>query len=198
MSRVARHLSVAAYVLLVAIGPGLAHSQAQPDATYPVSPSQLAVTYQRVLEDYSVVNANGTTSRVELNGATAEYAYRHYYPFQLVGRASYALGQPPVNQHLTSFTAGLGYTRLIHHLYRPFTEFTAGTAHTSSPAHQYLYNSGNTGLGMALSGGLDIDVSRSFGVRAIEAQEKHLPFGINHLGSVYWSIGAGAYLRFGK
>ncbi len=79
---------------------------------YDFSPSQLTGLYQRTLDDYSVQNSNGSITRVELNGGVGEYAYRRFYPFEMVGRISYGLGQP-LGQHLMTFTAGGGYTRRI-------------------------------------------------------------------------------------
>ncbi len=172
-------------------------AQARQELKYDFSPSQFTGLYQRTLDDYSVQNSNGSTTRVELNGGVGEYAYRRFYPFEIVGRASYGLGQP-LGQHLMSFTAGGGYTRQIRRRYYPFGCVTAGFAHTSSTSGQYLYGSGSSGFAFNMAGGLDIDVKRHYGVRAIEFENQYLPFGVNHHGSVYWSFGAGAYYRFGK
>lgn len=185
------------FLLMLILGVVSVHSQARQEVAYDFSPSQITGMYQRTLEDYSVQNADKSTSRVELNGGVGEYAYRRYYPFEVVGRVSFDLGQP-LGQHLMSLTAGAGYTRQVYRRYYPFGQLTAGIAHTSSTTLQYLRNSGSTGFALNFAGGLDIDVTRRFGVRAIEFQNQYLPFGVNHLGSVYWSFGTGAYYRFGK
>jgi hypothetical protein len=174
-----------------------ASAQARQELKYDFSPSQLTGLYQRTLDDYSVQNSNGSITRVELNGGVGEYAYRRFYPFEMVGRISYGLGQP-LGQHLMTFTAGGGYTRRICYRYYPFGRVTAGFAHTSSTGHQYLHASGSSGVAFNTAGGLDIDVKRHYGVRAIEFENQYLPFGVNNHESVYWGFGAGVYYRFGK
>lgn len=187
----------AAACALLFLGTGVAHSQVQPEVKYEYSPSQISVLFQRTLDDYSVQNFSGVVSRVELNGGTVEYANRHFYPFEIIGRASYAAGQP-LGQKLMSFTAGAGYTREFFHRYAPFGTITAGMAHTNSDQSQYLSISGSSGFALNLDAGLDVNLTRRFGVRAVELQNQYLPFGVKGLGSVYWSFGAGAYYRFGR
>ncbi len=185
-------------VLVIALGAGISHGQARQEIGYDFSQNQFTGVFQRTLTDYSLLNENNTSaSRIELNGGTAEYSWRRFYPFEVIGRASYSTGNP-LSQKLMSFTAGAGYTRQIHRRYYPFARITAGMAHTSSPQYQYLQK-GINGFALNLDGGLDIDIKRQrWGVRAIELQNQYLPFGVNNLGSVYWSFGAGAYIRFGK
>jgi hypothetical protein len=187
----------AAACALIFLGTDFAHSQVQPEVKYEYSPSQITVLFQHTLDDYNVENFAGMVSRVELNGGTVEYANRHFYPFEIIGRASYATGQP-LGQKLMSFTGGAGYTREFRWRYAPFGTITAGMAHTSSNQSQYLFTSGNSGFALNLDAGLDVNLTRRWGVRAIEIQNQYLPFGVKGLGSVYWSLGAGAYYRFGK
>jgi hypothetical protein len=61
---------------------------------------------------------------------------------------------------------------------------------------QYLYSASRNGFDLNVYGGLDVSVNRSWGVRAIEVQNQYLPYGVQGQGSVYWSIGAGAFFRF--
>jgi hypothetical protein len=189
-------LKAAFLSIVLSLGIGVAHSQARQEVKYDYAPSQLTFVYQHTLDDYRFLELNGSEPRVVLNGATGEFAWRHYYPFEVVGRFTYAKGQP-LGQALTSYTAGIGYTRRFYRRYDPFARFTAGFAHTSSTDYQYLYSPGNSGIALDLSGGLDVEVTHRFGVRAIEFENQYLPFGVSHQGSVYWSFGAGAYFRFG-
>lgn len=175
----------------------IAHSQARREVTYDYSQNQFTALYQHTIEDYSLQHGNGASSRVQLNGAAAEYSWRRYYPFEIVGRATYSFEQE-LGQKLISFTAGVGYTRQIHRRYFPFVRITGGVAHTSSQKDQYLYGSGASGFAMNLAGGLDINITNHLGIRAAEFQNQYLPFGLNDLGSVYWTFGTGAYFRFGK
>jgi hypothetical protein len=183
--------------LFLMFGAHWANSQARQEVKSEFSRSQVTALYQRTLDDYSLLNPDGSTTRVQLNGVVGEYSYRHYYPFEIIGRVSYGQGQL-LNQHLTSFTAGAGYTRQFYRRYFPFGRITAGMARTSSTQDQYLFHSANTGLDIALAGGLDIDLTRKYGLRVGEFQNQYLPFGVHNLGSVYWSFGAGAYYHFGK
>lgn len=172
------------------------HAQAAPAAYQDKlgSASQVSLVYQRTLEDYQVVELNGTEARVELNGAAGEYAWRRFFPIEIVGRVSYAKGQP-LGQSLITATGGVGYARHFFR-YSPFVRFTAGLARTSSSDLQYG-STGSTGFCTNLDGGIDVRLTHRWGVRAIELQNQYLPFGMNHLGSVYWSLGAGVTYRLG-
>lgn len=176
----------------------IAQSQSRQEVSYDFSQNQFTALYQRTSEDYSLQNANGSFTRVVLNGIAAEYSWRHYYPLEIIGRASYSLGYP-LGQKLITVTAGAGYTRQIHRRYFPFARITGGMAHTSSSDQQYLQPR-MTGFALNLDGGLDINIGdrRGWGIRAVEIQNQYLPFGVHNLGSIYWSFGAGAYIRFGK
>lgn len=184
--------------VIFCVGSNIAQSQARQEVSYDFSPNQFTVLYHRTFDDYIVQNANGSSSRVELNGVAAEYSWRHFYPLEVIGQASYSLGQP-LGQKLMTFTVGAGYTRQIYRHYFPFARLTAGMGHTSSSDYQYLQSS-ETGMALNLDGGLDINIGdrNRWGVRALEIQNQYLPFGVNNRGSVYWSLGAGAYIRFGK
>lgn len=186
---------VAACFLLA--GVNLASAQARREVAYNYSPDQLTILYQRTLDDYSLLEPNGAQSRVTLNGATVEYAWTRFYPLEIVGRASYATGQP-LGQHLMSFTGGAGYTHQVFSRYFPFARATAGIAHTSSSDQQYLYNPGKSGFAIDVAGGLDINLTERWGIRVIEVQNQYLPFGIGNEGSVYWSLGSGVTYHFGK
>lgn len=181
--------------VLFSLAGGMAHAQARREVTYTYTPSQLTVEYQRTMDDYQLLEPNGGRPRVTLNGVTAEFSYRHFYPWEIVGRVSYSKGNL-LGQKLMSYTAGVGYTRRFFHRFDPFARVTFGMAHTSSTDNQYLYTSSKSGFAVDASGGLDVDLTPTFGIRAIEVQDQYLPFGVDNLGSVYWSYGAGAFIRF--
>jgi hypothetical protein len=195
---ISRSFEILLVGLIFCVGASIAQSQSRQEVSYDFSQNQFTALYQRTSDDYSLQNANGSSTRVELNGVAAEYSWRHYYPFEIIGRVSYSLGQP-LGQKLMTFTSGAGYTRQIHRRYFPFARITGGMAHTSSSDQQYLQPS-MTGFALNLDGGLDINIGDQsrWGVRAVEFQNQYLPFGVHNLGSVYWSFGAGAYIRFGK
>lgn len=182
-------------VVLLSFAGGIARAQARREVTYTYTPSQLTFEYQRTLDDYQLLEPNGSRPRVTLNGVTGEFSYRRFYPWEIVGRVSYAKGDP-VGQTLASYTAGVGYTRRFFRRFDPFARVTLGVAHTSSTDNQYLYTSSKSGFVVDASGGLDVELTPTFGIRAIEVQNQYLPFGVDHLGSVYWSYGAGAFIRF--
>lgn len=182
---------------LLMAGARQVQAQARQEVTYDDSQNQFTALFQRTLEDYNLHNPDGSASRIEMNGVVAEYSWRRYYPVEVVARASYSLGSP-LGQSLMSFTAGAGYTRQIYRRYFPFVRVTAGVAHTSSKSYQYLYDHGSSGFAMNVAGGLDVNLTRRWGVRAIDFQNQYLPFGVRGRGSVYWSFGTGAYIRFGN
>ena len=172
-----------------------AKAQARQEVTYNIVPPQLTITYQHIDEDYQFLESDGSLKRVMLNGIAIEYAYRRFYPVEIISRASYSAGNP-LSQKLSTASAGVGYSREFAHRYDPFVRVTAGIARTSSNDMQYLYSSSRNGFDLNVYGGLDVSVKRRWGVRAIEVQNQYLPYGVQGQGSVYWSIGAGAFFRF--
>jgi hypothetical protein len=174
---------------------GSARAQARQEVKYNMVPPQLTVSYQHIDEDYQFLEHDGSLKRVVLNGVAGEYAYRRFYPVEIIARASYAAGNP-LSQKLTAVSAGAGYSREFAHHYDPFVRVTAGIARTSSGDMQYLYSASRNGFDLNVYGGLDILVKPRWGVRAIEVQNQYLPYGVQGQGSVYWSIGAGAFFRF--
>jgi hypothetical protein len=172
-----------------------AKAQARQEVQYNIVPPQLTITYQHIDEDYQFLERDGSLKRVVLNGIAAEYANRRFYPLEIISRVSYAAGNP-LSQKLSAVSGGVGYSREFAHRYDPFVRVTAGIARTSSGDMQYLYSSSRNGFDLNVYGGLDVSVKRRWGVRAIEVQNQYLPYGVQGQGSVYWSIGAGAYFRF--
>jgi hypothetical protein len=172
-----------------------AKAQARQEVQYNIVPPQLTITYQHIDEDYQFLEHDGSLKRVVLNGIAAEYAYRGFYPLEVISRVSYTAGNP-LSQKLTTISAGAGYSREFAHRYSPFARVTAGIARTSSGDMQYLYSSSRSGFDLNVCGGLDVLVKPRWGVRAIEVQNQYLPYGVQGQGSVYWSIGAGAFFRF--
>jgi hypothetical protein len=172
-----------------------AKAQARQEVQYNIVPPQLTITYQHIDEDYQFLERDGSLKRVVLNGIAAEYANRRFYPLEIISRVSYAAGNP-LSQKLSAVSGGVGYSREFAHRYDPFVRVTAGIARTSSGDMQYLYPSSRNGFDLNVYGGLDVLVKPRWGVRAIEVQNQYLPYGVQGQGSVYWSIGAGAFFRF--
>ena len=170
-------------------------AQARPEVKYNYVPPQVTVTYQHTDEDYLFREQSGRLDRVILSGVAVEYANRRFYPIELVTRGSYSTGNP-LGQSLLSLSSGVGYNRRFSGRYVPFVRATAGLVRTSSNDRQYLLAGSTNGVGFNVYGGLDVQVTHRWGVRAIEVQNQYLPFGVQGAGSVYWSIGTGAFLRF--
>jgi opacity protein-like surface antigen len=132
--------------------------------------------------------------RTKLNGAAVEYAYRRFYPWELVAAVQYSQGQP-LSQHLRTAEAGIGYCRGFKR-WIPFGRVQVGAARTESNQEMYLYSAARTGVSFGLSAGVDYRPTPRIGIRAAQIQNQYLPFG--SIGSVYWSFGAGINFRFKK
>ena len=177
--------------LVLFVGSAL-HAQARKELSYDWQPSQITGTYQWTVDDYSLRVSANQLQRTRLNGGAIEYALRHFYPWEIVGAAEYAQGQP-LSQHLVTVQGGLGYCRGFRQ-WIPFGRILLGMARTSSPQDMYLYPSAKTGFALGTSVGTDYQLSRHFGVRVIQIQNQYLPFGSR--GSVYWSVASGINYRF--
>lgn len=169
--------------------------QARPEVTYDYAPSQITVSFAHTLDDYQVENEAGKLDRVTLNGLSAEYSWRRFYPIEIAGEVSHAIGNP-LDQSLLTLNGGAGYTRSFLTRFYPFARVEAGYARTRSDADQYGYRSARGGFDFAVSGGLDISLGERWGVRAIDVQNQYLPFGVKGEGSVYWGFGSGMFYRF--
>jgi hypothetical protein len=164
-----------------------AHSQLQ----YDWVPDQVSATYQWTLDDYSLQTSASSVSRITLQGGTVEYAWRHYYPWEVVAVAQYSTGNP-LAQSMGTVALGAGYCRRFVR-WTPFGRVQAGIARTSSSQNMYLYSGPRTGFATVLSAGGDYQLSPHWGIRAIQVQNEYLPYGSR--GSVYWSAGAGVTYR---
>jgi hypothetical protein len=174
---------------------GASYAQGRQEVRYNYLPPQLTVTFQHTEDDYQLRLLDGSLEQVILNGTAVEYANRRFYPLELIGRASFSSGNP-LGQKLETFTAGAGYTRQFARRFDPFVRVATGFARTSSDDSQYLYKSSQTGFAVQVYGGLDIAMTRRWGIRAIDLENQYLPYGVQSEGSVYWSYGAGAFFRF--
>jgi hypothetical protein len=190
MSATVRSLS-----LIVALAfTGMAYAQTQREVLYDSLPSQASVQYQHTDNSYSFRNLDGSVVGTNLNGGSIEFANRHFYPWEIIGKVSYAKGAV-LAQNLQSYTAGVGYTRGFGRL-QPFIRLTAGIARTHSDDAQYLYQPptfGVTGIGGT---GLDLRLLNHWGVRAIEFDSQYVPYGSKS--SIYRSIGSGLFYSFGR
>jgi hypothetical protein len=168
-----------------------AQSLARAQLNYDWAPDQMSATYQWTLDDYSLQTMSGSLERTRLQGATAEYAWRHYYPWEVVGTVQYSGGQP-LGQRLLTVAGGAGYCRRYLR-WTPYARVEAAMTRTSSNDYQYLFNGPQWGFATVVSVGGDYQLSSHWGVRAVQVQNEYLPFGSR--GSVYWSVGAGITYR---
>ncbi len=171
--------------------PGSCLAQARKQLTYDWQPSQFSATYQWTLDDYSLRVSSTQLQKTRLNGAAGEYAFRSFYPWEIIGAIQYSQGQP-LAQHLMAAQAGLGYCRGYKH-WIPFGRVLAGMARTSSTKDMYLYPRARSGFALGMSVGSDYQLTPRFGIRVIQVQNQYLPFGSN--GSVYWSLSSGINFR---
>jgi len=185
-----RHLATITMIYLVASCALFAQVRKQMNDAR--TPDQLAATFLQTVDDYSLQVTSSTRQRARLSGAEVEYAFRHYYPWEVIGDVQYSEGQP-LAQKLFFAEAGAGYSRSFKH-WTPFGRVVGGIAGTSSGDLMYLYAAPKWGLASTVSVGIDYRRTPRWGIRGVQIQNEYLPYGSR--GSVYWSIGAGITYRF--
>lgn len=174
---------------------------------YSWMPNQITASWIYTRDDYSVADTPATaqpgssitnqqassipSQLITLSGFNLEYAYRKYYPWEVVGTFRRESGNP-LGQVLTTYAAGAGYIRQFGR-YAPFGHLLVGVSRTGSSNYQYLFASTQTGFTSILTGGVDVRLRPRWGARAF-VENQYLPFGSS--GSVYWSAGAGIFFRF--
>ena len=184
---------------------------AQRPATAPVRyswmPNQITSSWIYTRDDYGLVTQPGrippgTTltqqqaaaipwQHVTLSGFNLEYAYRRFYPWEILGSYRNESGNP-LGQKLVTYASGVGYVRQFGR-YAPFASLQIGASHTTSTGDQYLQSAPTTGLASIFTGGVDVRLLPRWGARGY-VENQYLPFGSS--GSVYWSAGAGIFFRF--
>lgn len=187
--------------------PGFA--QAAPSAYSDSVPDQVTAFYVRTITDYSF-NTGTQIERTSLSGGGAEYAYRRFYPFELLGTFRYSYGHV-LSQHLFIAAAGVGYSRYVagvldgriqhgggewYERWSPFISMQVGLARTSSSQSMYLYTKPMTGFASLLSAGVDYQLRRHIAIRPIFLEDEYLPFGVQGQHSTYWQFGAGVGYTF--
>lgn len=170
--------------------PVSACGQAKNQIVYEALPAQITLQYQYTDNNYYYRKLDGGLAQTNLNGVGAEVSSRWFYPFELLAKASYSKG-PIVGQKFASFTAGGGYTRIVGP-FQPFVRLTAGMGLTSSSDTQYLYLAPKFGLTELAGTGVDYGFHH-WGLRLVEVDVQHLPYGSN--ASMYTSVGAGLFYR---
>lgn len=197
---------LSAVMLLFAVFPALA--QVAPSAYSDTAPDQVTAFYVKTITDYSLEVGHKTT-RTSLNGIGIEYAYRHYYPFTIVGTVRYSHGAL-LSQNLLTAVAGVGYARYVAgvldgrlqdsgHWYErwiPFASFQCGFARTNSAKNMYLYTKPKAGFASLLSAGVDYQLRRHVAIRPIFFEDEYLPFAVQGQHSTYWQFGAGVGYTF--
>ncbi|MGB8481396.1 MAG: hypothetical protein WCE63_21525 [Acidobacteriaceae bacterium] len=185
---------------------GAQYSETAP-VRYSWMPNQITASWIYTRDDYGLVTPPGLIpsgasitqqqadavhwQRVTLSGFNLEYAYRKYYPWEILGSYRNEPGNP-LGQKLATYASGVGYVRQFGR-YAPFGSLQVGASHTSSTGDQYLLSSPTTGLASIFTGGVDVRLRPRWGARGY-VENQYLPFGPS--GSVYWSAGAGIFFRF--
>jgi outer membrane immunogenic protein len=193
------------FVLLLAIA-AASTSSAQTAPPAPEKPlrSELAI-------DYSYARSNeppGGCTCFNLNGFSATYAWPvkpgH---FALAGDITVvhtgSIGASADSLTLSTFTAGLRYLAPVHgSRLQPFGQVLAGLVHSSGTGVEGS-NPGSANAGAAfasnLGGGLDLNASRHFAIRLIEAD--YLLTTVDNSSNNHQNIlriSAGVVLRFGN
>jgi hypothetical protein len=174
---------------------------------YSWMPNQITASWVYTRDDYGLATQMGYAppggtitqqqaaavpwQRVTLSGYNLEYAYRKFYPWEVLGSYRNESGNP-FGQKLTTYASGVGYVRQFGR-YAPFGALLVGASRTSSTGEQYLQSAPSTGLASIFTGGFDVRLRPRWGVRGY-VENQYLPFGPS--GSVYWSAGAGIFFRF--
>jgi len=187
--------------------PACAQLPAVSPVRYSWMPNQITASWIYTRDDYGLVTQPGWVPpgatitqqqaaavpwrRVTLSGVNFEYAYRKYYPWEILGSYHNESGNP-LGQKLVTYVSGAGYVRQFGR-YAPFGSFQIGASRTTSTGDQYLQPSPTTGLATVLTGGIDVRLLLRWGARGY-IENQYLPFGSS--GSAYWSVGAGIFFRF--
>ena len=186
-----------------------ASAQVAPAAYSDTQPDQITLSYVRTQDDYAL-NTGTKLIDTRLIGLGLEYAYRGYYPIEILGSVRYSSGQP-LGQKIETAVAGIGYTRSLNgtlegrlqqmygHWYErvsPYITFQAGVARTRSNDLMYLYTKPKMGFTSILSAGLDMHPLRHVAIRPIYFEDQYLPFGVQGHTSTYWNFGAGIGYTF--
>lgn len=130
--------------------------------------------------DYSYLRSNappGGCGCFNLNGGSATFAWRFKESLALVGDASAthsgAITPTGYDLTLSTFTAGLRYrTRIGQSALHPYGQILAGLAHSSGSLVQGTspaLSNASAAFAGKVGGGVDLNASRRFALRLIEA-----------------------------
>jgi peptidoglycan-associated lipoprotein len=191
----------------LAIGASTVHAQdpaLRPDET--VRPSNTIPRFELSL-GYNHVSANSPPSGCkcfEMNGAyaSADYYIQNWLSItaEATGAHANAISALGQNLTLTTYMAGPKVSRSGHRLV-PYGEALFGAAHGSDSYFPTAtsYTTSATSFALSVGGGLEINLSKRFAIRAIDAQylRTEFPNGAgdkqNHL-----MFGAGIVVKFGS
>lgn len=155
---------------------------------------------------YNFIRANAPPADCgcfSMNGAFvgANYNLNRWFSLAAEGTAGHATKISSLGQNLT-LTTFMGGPRVswVHDRYIPFAQFMAGGAHGSG---SYFPSAGSstsssTGFALAAGGGLDLNLTERFAIRAVEADylRTTFPNGIN-TSQNQLQISGGVVLRLG-
>jgi hypothetical protein len=185
-------------VINLAVMLTLAAGFAWPQAVSPLQTSgldnQLYVGFEHTRLDYGLVNPDGTTTQLSMNGVNIQYAYRHRDHLLALGSARYGAGNP---LGVRSMAAGVGIGYVADwKRYEPFVQGTVGYSRLSSSSGDgiYLSTAPLYGFTTTVGGGLDVTLTDHFGVRPVYIENQFLPWGSRR--TVDWSVSSGLLYRF--
>jgi hypothetical protein len=156
--------------------------------------NQIYLGFEHTRLDYGLVNPDGTTTKLTMNGVNLQFACREWDHFFVLGSARYGAGNP-LGVHNAAAGAGIGYVADWRR-YEPFAQGTVGYSRLSStsPDGIYLSTAPLYGFTTTVGAGLDVNLTDRFGVRPVYVENQFSPFGAHR--TVDWSISSGLLVRF--
>jgi len=159
---------------------------------------QFYLGFLETLYNYSVRSGVSSPAfRLTSNGLNAEYELHQWDHFSLVNTLRYGSGGQ-LQQSLGTAAAGLRYG-LYYRQFEPFAQLLAGYSRLTSdhPAgNLFLGNGTNQSFTILAAAGLDVTLSKHWGIRPFYVESQYLP-SIGPGQSIYWSFGGGVLYRFG-
>lgn len=156
--------------------------------------NQVYVGYVYTKFDYEIEQLQGNPTVLTTSGVSIQYNNRSRNHLMLTGMVNYGTGTP-AGQTLTTVAFGGGLVLPVWRL-EPYGQVLLGAARLTSNDYLYLQSGASTGFTYLLQAGVDLTVTRRWGVRPIYVENQYLPFG--PIGSTYRNIGAGVLYRFGS
>jgi hypothetical protein len=196
-------------ILVALLLSGIARAQSDSPGPQPKAPAieplhipgrdpQLYIGFLQTRYDYSLRTpaAAASASRLTNNGGSLEYEFRQWGKFSLLTTFRYGSGGP-LQQSLSTAAVGGRYGFTFKH-FEPFAQLLGGYSRLTSnhaAGNMFLGSGVNNSFTTLLGSGVDVTVSRHWGIRPFYIENQYLPM-VGRQRSLYWSVGAGVLFRF--